>query len=155
MTRTDPLTPSYIICPAIWRERGRTGWLREWIRKKASAPAHVNPSSPASIFLLCLRFFKYKMSDEKRVLLSKRIFRCQVSGTNNFHWKRRGSPQFTLWWKHPKFHQGIAIDEHCEKHHVLQFLRNSSVPYLDGKNSKINILKDEEFKMSREVLKSA
>ena len=50
ITRADPLTPSYIIWPASWRERVRTGW-RERVRKK--------PSGPASIFLLCLHFFKY------------------------------------------------------------------------------------------------
>ena len=50
MTRTDPLTPSYIIWPASWRERVRTGW-RELVRKKPSGPAQTRPD--------LLQYFSY------------------------------------------------------------------------------------------------
>ena len=121
MTRTDPLTPSYIIWPASRRERvhGLT-WA---IRRKPSGPAQLVRTG-FNIFYFVYTFFFNKISDTskhdpERVLLSNRIFRCRATETNNIYWKHWESPQFLFsQWKHPKFHQETATDAQCEKRNV-------------------------------------
>ena len=109
----EPSENSLVPHQAVSRDRRR--------RTRKSRPDPLTSIRPAcfNFFTLFTIFFMkwaIQVSTTKASLLSTRIFRCRATGTNNFnYWKHRESPQFILGWKHPKFHQRIATDEHCKK----------------------------------------